>query len=119
MLRQRSHRQQARRTLRPYTRRAEMPAGFGLIPMLWGCDSEAIPRSGVDVILWLANEEGSQCRATERGRGVGPDCPIDCKPPSGRSRLDDTLLVALAVMIESGPISPVHGVLGRRIVEWR
>lgn len=119
MLRQRSHRQQARRALRPYTRRAEMPAGFGLIPMLWGCDSEAIPRSGVDVILWLANDERPQCRATERGCGVGPHGEIDCKLPGRPSRLNDTLLVALAAMIESGPISPVHGVLGRRIVEWR
>jgi transposase len=42
---------------------------------------------------------------------------VDRKPPGQPSRLNDTHRAALAVIIESGPIPAVHGVVRWRIVD--
>ena len=47
----------------------------------------------------------------------GPDGLIDRKPPGQPPRLNDTHRVALAAIIESGPIAAVHGVVRWRIVD--
>ena len=49
----------------------------------------------------------------------GPDGLIDRQPPGQPSRLNDALRAALAAIIESGPIPPVHGVVRWRIVDLR
>jgi len=47
----------------------------------------------------------------------GPDGLIDRKPPGQAPRLNDTHRVALAAIIESGPIPSVHGVARWRIID--
>ena len=47
----------------------------------------------------------------------GPDGLIDRKAPGQPSRLNDTHRVALAAVIESGPIPAVHGVVRWRLVD--
>src|SRR6202035_5314819 len=47
----------------------------------------------------------------------GPDGLIDRKPPGQPPRLNDTYRVALAAIIESGPIPAVHGVVRWRIID--
>lgn len=48
---------------------------------------------------------------------AGPDGLVDRKAPGQPPRLNDTHRAALAAMIESGPISAVHGVVRWRIVD--
>lgn len=48
---------------------------------------------------------------------TGADGLIDRKPPGQPSRLNDAHRVALAGMIENGPIPAVHGVVRWRIVD--
>jgi transposase len=47
----------------------------------------------------------------------GPDGLIDRKPPGQPSLLNDTHRVAIAAVIESGPIPAVHGVVRWRLVD--
>jgi transposase len=47
----------------------------------------------------------------------GPDGLIDRKAPGAPSRLNDTHRVALARMIEAGPIPAVHGVVRWRLID--
>ena len=49
----------------------------------------------------------------------GPDGLIDRKPPGQPPRLNEAHRVALAAMIERGPIPSVHGVVRWRIVDLR
>ena len=54
---------------------------------------------------------------------IGPDGLIDRKAPGQPLRLDDTHRLALAAVIESGPIPAVHGVRPKGgqtdVVRWR
>src|ERR671916_3003064 len=47
----------------------------------------------------------------------GPDGLIDRKAPGQPSRLNDTHRAALATVIESGPMPPVHGVVRWRLID--
>lgn len=47
----------------------------------------------------------------------GPDGLIDRKPPGQAPRLNDAHRIALASIIESGPIPAIHGVVRWRIVD--
>jgi transposase len=47
----------------------------------------------------------------------GPEGLIDRKPPGHPSRLNDEHRVALAAMVENGPIPAVHGVVRWRIID--
>jgi len=47
----------------------------------------------------------------------GPDGLVDRKQPGQPSRLNDTHRAALAAIVESGPISAIHGVVRWRIVD--
>ena len=48
---------------------------------------------------------------------LGPDGLIDRKPPGQAPRLNDTHRAGLAAIIESGPISAIHGVARWRIID--
>ncbi len=48
---------------------------------------------------------------------LGADGLIDRKPPGQPSRLNDRHRVALAEMIEQGPIPAVHGVVRWRLID--
>ncbi len=48
---------------------------------------------------------------------LGPDGLIDRKPPGLPSKLNDTHRAALVVVIESGPMPAVHGVVRWRLVD--
>jgi putative transposase len=54
---------------------------------------------------------------------LGPDGRIDRKPAGQAPRLNDTHRAGLAAIIESGPISAIHGVVRWRIIDlchsWR
>ena len=47
----------------------------------------------------------------------GPDGLINRKPPGQAPRLNDTHRAGLAAIIESGPISAIHGVVRWRIID--
>ncbi len=47
----------------------------------------------------------------------GPTGLIDRKPPGQPSRLDDTHRAALRMVIESGPIPAIHGVVRWRLID--
>ena len=49
----------------------------------------------------------------------GPDGLVDGKQSGRPSRLDDTQRTALAAIVESGPITAVHGVVRWRVVDLR
>ena len=52
-----------------------------------------------------------------RFNAQGPGGLIDRKAPGQASRLNDTHRVALAAVIESGPVPAVHGVVRWRIID--
>ena len=52
-------------------------------------------------------------------KAQGPNRLIDRKPPGQPSRLNDAHRAALAVILASGPIPAVHGLVRWRIVDLR
>jgi len=52
-----------------------------------------------------------------RFNAAGPEGLVDRKAPGQPARLTDTHRVALAAMIEAGPIAAVHGVVRWRLVD--